>query len=125
MVIFEGMPPRRPLRNLVATGPEDALQEAGEVVKFELAAKGIVLDELDGGAAELVAKFHIVPADLPGEVVYEVPVGINARARDGVGCPNDGEARERNLGQAKVKGRGDAGVQADGRGIEAVFFRKK
>ena len=43
------------------------------------------------GAAEFVAELEIVAADLPGVVVDEVPVGVDALARHAGGGADHGE----------------------------------
>ncbi len=93
--------------------------------KAQFAAESIVLNELDCGPAELVAEFHVVAARFPGIVIDEVPVGIDARARNRVGGTDWRETGDRNVWQTKIKGRGHAGVVADGIGVEGVILRKE
>src|SRR5262249_35597703 len=57
------------------------IRRIGDRIEAQRAAK-IVIEHLhDRGAPELVSQLHIMTAEFPGVVVYEMPVGIDAVAR--------------------------------------------
>src|ERR1700758_5273282 len=85
MVVFEGV--ARGVTEIVerfaeagAWIPGKKTRKIGErQLSAEVLTQGLLPN---AGAAKLVAKLHVVPAELPGDVVNEVPVGVHAAARN-------------------------------------------
>jgi hypothetical protein len=63
VVIFKGMPLAVTLGYFAAI--RLTFEEARQIGKIQRSAKCVVLNQLDGGAAKLVAKLDIVPARFP------------------------------------------------------------
>ena len=106
----------------VAVG--SACQEGRQAGKTERTPEIVIEYLRDGGAPEFVAEFHVVLSRLPGIVVNEVPVGVDAIFRQRVGGANLREASNAGRGKPTVVG-ACASIQTDRVRHETLVLRKK
>src|ERR1700678_1664614 len=97
-------------------------RQAGETQR----APEVVIEHLrDGSAPELVAEFHVVLSRLPGIVVNEVPVGVDAIFRQRVGGADLRETANIGRWKAAVIGGGYARIQTNGVRDETLVLGEK
>src|SRR5206468_1782323 len=96
----------------------------------QLAAEVLIKVLLDAGAAEFEAELHVVLVELPGEVVNDLVVGVDAMARHRAGGSELCESADQHDGQATVGGdaagaslSGAGCAQTDGTGLELLILR--
>src|SRR5439155_5580940 len=98
-----------------------AVQEIRQAGKVKCTPESVIDDVVDGGAAKLIAELHVVLSEFPRIVVNEMPVRVDAVARNGIGRADLGKAGNRCRGKAAIIGT-DACVQSNGVGIEALIL---
>src|SRR5215471_654664 len=106
-------------------GKRIAGNRADYIVAEAESSAEVVIDNLhDGGAAEFVAELHVMLPRLPRIVVDEVPVGVDAVARDRTCGADLGEATNTSRREPSIV-RSDSSVETDGVGIEILILRKE